>query len=287
MADEGKKLTRTRTRKRKRKVVSTPIDQIDQATVDTQVPEITPSAPLSPEPVAVEVETDTLEPRKKEKRSFWSLGTATKREKREKLEKREITNKSGRRLWLSLLGLAGMAVGVYLFGVWNAQPQNTILGLATVSLILGGAYVVYLGFKRRDSVVVVNAGGDKPGNKIANSLNIYARRNEATKQIYPEKVVFELVEKPLGQPQQCTNNSKWYYVHMWDIDKGILTPFVLPDSQYFDPREFANVIKMPAHKKLFERRVTLLQQIAPWAMVVAFVVAIIGFIATTPPPTGG
>ncbi len=180
-------------------------------------------------------------------------------------------------------GIVALFVGFLMAMAWGENRGNMLLAMGTILCWPGGAYLLYRGIQKRDQEAVI-IGADKPKG-LVNSLSIYAKKDSETGRIYPEKIVFEWEENPLGQPQQCINNNRWYYVHLWDIAKGKLVPFALPDSQYFDPREFANVITMPAHKKLFERQATLLQKIAPFVMVVAFLISIFGLLITT--PTGG
>jgi cytoskeletal protein RodZ len=63
--------------------------------------------------------------------------------------------------------------------------------------------------------------------------------------------------------------------------------FSLPDTKYRDPREFANNLNIPAHRALAQREASLLQKIAPWALVGAIGIWLIFMIATAnpPPPT--
>lgn len=179
-------------------------------------------------------------------------------------------------------GATSLVVGFIIATAWAVDRSSLLLTMGVIIFWPGGAYLLYRGLKKTDSEEVVIVGADKP-TSIVNSLNIYAIKDEETDKIYPQKVVFEWVEKPKGQPQQCLNNNRWYYVHIWDIEKLILKAFTLPDTQYFDPREFANVIVMPAHKKLFERQATFMQKIGPFVMVLAFMASIFGMLVTTPP----
>ena len=177
--------------------------------------------------------------------------------------------------------LVGGSVGVLLlslFGqLWSADRGNLVLTLGMLLLIAGSGFLFYRGWKttRQEKVVIV--GAEKAVGNV-NSLNIYARKDERTGQIYPQKITFEWVENPTGQPWQCLNNGNWYFLHIWDIVSERLMPFILPDSQYFDPAEFANVISMPAHKKLFARRATMFQKIGPWIMIAAFIISIFGLL---------
>ena len=193
----------------------------------------------------------------------------------------------GWRRWTYIAGgLACIILGYMLASLWSQQRDNRVVALGVVLLWPLGAFLIYRSWHKQDDEVVI-VGEDKPTVAV-NCLNIYARKDTGTGKIYPVKVAFEWMNNPVGQPQQCINNGRWYFVNVFDIKAQRLIPLVLPDAQYFDPREFANVIKMPAHNNLFERRVTLFQKVAPWIMVAAFIIAIIGFIATTPvPPVGG
>jgi len=206
------------------------------------------------------------------------------REARGKTELNRLDWGYWKKYWKQSLCLIGglfiLLVGYYFSMIWSGQRDNIFLTICIIIMWPGGCYLIFRGIKGPEHEVVI-VGSEKPSGEV-NSLNIYARKNPDTGKIYPEKVAFEMILKPEGQPQQCTNNGKWYYVHIWDIAKQRLVPFALPDSQYFDPREFANVIKMPAHMKLFERQASLLQKIAPWVMVIAFFGSIIGMVMTTP-----
>ena len=184
--------------------------------------------------------------------------------------------------WVYFVGGAlAVSLGFMLGGMWSETRNSMLLAIATISLIPFGVFLIWKGWNKVTDVEAVIVGSKKPTTPV-NSLNIYAKKDKDSGKIYPEKIEFTWMEKPMGQPQQCLNNGKWYYVHIWDIAKNTLKPFTLPDSQYFDPREFANVIKMPAHKKLFERQVSTFQKVAPWVMVVAFLISVLGLITTTP-----
>lgn len=187
--------------------------------------------------------------------------------------------------WTYLVaGLVCIFIGVVVGMLWSDQRENMLLTVVVIMAWPGGIYLIYRSFKKSDTDVVI-VGADKPTTAV-NSLNIYAKKDKSTGKIYPEKIAFEWINEPMGQPQQCTNNGRWYYVHIWDIETNLLKAFTLPDNQYFDPREFANVIRMPAHNKLFEQELTLLQKASPFIMVAVFVIALLGMVMTTPVPTG-
>jgi len=181
---------------------------------------------------------------------------------------------------------AGLILAVIFFffaSLYGQQRDNMFLAMGVVVTLPGSIFLIWRGFRRPDLEAVI-VGSNKPTTKV-NSLNIYAYKDGDTGLIYPKKIAFEWIDKPKGQPQQCLNNNNWYYVNVYDLKEEVLKPMVLPDRQYFDPREFANVIKMPAHKRLFERQISLIQKVGPWVMVIAFMASLFGMIATA--PTGG
>lgn len=197
--------------------------------------------------------------------------------------KREQLLKDWKR-WLCLAGGAIMLFLAVLMAMgYSENRASMILAMGFIVFLPGGIFLLYRGIIKSDTEAVI-VGVDKPTEKV-NCLNIYAAKDKDTEKIYPVKVAFEWQDNPTGQPQQCLNNNKWYHVNIFDISKEELVRFSLPDSQYFDPREFANVITMPAHKKLFERQASLLQKVAPWVMVIAFCASLFGMVATA--PTGG
>lgn len=228
----------------------------------------------------------------REKSKAEILDASFQKLEKEEREARGMTQELNRRDWKywtkywkqSLYvvgGLLVLVVGYFCALLWSGQRDNIFLTIGIIVIWPGGVYLLYRGMRSPERDVVI-VGSDKPSIGEVNSLNIYAKMNKDTGKLYPEKVTFEMLLHPEGQPQQCTNNGKWYYVHIWDIAKRRLKPFALPDSQYFDPREFANVIMMPAHKRLFERQASMFQKIAPWIMVFAFFGSIIGMVVTTP-----
>lgn len=184
--------------------------------------------------------------------------------------------------WLYLLGSV-VALGLLypLYQLYLIDRSNPLIVVGLIACVIGSGFLFVRGWRATREQETVIVGAVQPIGRV-NSLNIYAKKDETTGQIYAEKMAFEWDNNPTGQPWQSLNNGKWYHLNIWDIVAGKLKPFVLPDSQYFDPREFANVITMPAHKKLFEHRASLFQKIAPWVMTVAFLISIFGLIVTTP-----
>ena len=110
-------------------------------------------------------------------------------------------------------------------------------------------------------------------------MNIYAAHDEDIGAVVPQRIVFENVYKPAGQPQRCLNTNKDYYVHMWDIKKSRLVPFVLADRKYTDPSILARYLGLPAQRKYLRNRESLMKLIGPGILAVAVIGAFITIIA--------
>jgi len=173
----------------------------------------------------------------------------------------------------SLFGGAALAaiLGFVLAAQWGQDRANSFLAFSTVLLWAAGLVLLWKGWTYETEKVIIT-GSKRPVGDV-NSLNIYAMRNNAGK-LVPDRIAFEDVEQPLGQPARCIDDGRSYYVHIFDLTKGALVPFVLPDGQYFDPGEFGNVLEMPAHKRLFTRKMSMLQKMGPWIMCVALIVSL-------------
>lgn len=107
------------------------------------------------------------------------------------------------------------------------------------------------------------------GTLIPNSMNIYKDRIE-----------FEYVKKPLGMPGKCYNDNQEYFVHR--LDDGSMSEWVLPDEdedkRYYDPKELANVVEMPAVKKYMEWVPSTFQKVAFGIMAVVIAAELITLI---------
>lgn len=201
-----------------------------------------------------------------------------------------LSKKAGRPWQFMLLGVSLIVLGAAATWLWFVAGRQMYLAVLIVLAVFGGGYSIYHFFESNNggspnAVFIPEYNSERTGQSKdvlpagplgeQNCLNIYAQKGDDGK-VYPQKIAFEYMKHPVGQLQQCTNDGKWYHVQIWDIGKERLKPFLLPDSQYFDPREFANVIKMPAHRKLFEKHPSLLQKIAPAIMLLACI--IMGFV---------
>lgn len=186
-------------------------------------------------------------------------------------------------LWMglgALLLLAGVGLGY----LWMADQRNSLLALATIAVWGSGGYLIYRQLKGQvrgedHQVIVIPGENIKSKTGSVNSLNIYAKKDDSTGIIYPEKIAFEWVEDPRGQPQKCLNTGKWYYVHLLDIASGKLIPFTLPDIRYSDPALMARYLDLPAQKKYMRHRESLGKYIGPGILAVLCVVGFIVIIA--------
>ena len=202
-----------------------------------------------------------------------------------KLKVKEV---GGRRWWLAGIGGGLVLVGIVGFVIFAANPGAMVIGVPSIFFILGGGLCVWQGFEQRETgIILIPGGAKKPGQKQkpipANCLNIY-----------PDKIAFEELpeDELVGHPRKCHNDGKYYFVNIWDTawenpkPAGKLVQFLLPDTQYRDPRVFALNLRIPAHRKLAQRKASLMEKLSPIIIVVAMVVIGIVMIAMNPTPGG-
>jgi hypothetical protein len=198
----------------------------------------------------------------------------------------KIMRVGGRRLWLAGIGVA--IAGVSFIGIANySTTLNMAVGFVSIMAFAGGAVCIYLGLKNQDAGVVLS-----PASKMVNGKLVTAPKFLANSlNIYPNQIVFE--ELPLealhhGQLRKCRNDNKYYYVHIWGTAFGgkeeKLNEFLLPDTQYRDPREFANNINIPAHRRLAMRKESLLQKLSPVLIIAGMGIVALLIITTSPQP---
>lgn len=152
------------------------------------------------------------------------------------------------RIGISLL-LVGGGIPIAVIGNY---AQNLILMLLGIGL---GAAGVLLFIKSRhitSSRIIDKSNGGQAAGPI-NTLVLSTTFIE-----------FKHVPEPQGHEQRCINNGKWYHV-LASVGEA-LTEYALPDDndaeRYYDPREFANVVSMPANQKLFEPLPSMVKTIA-------------------------
>lgn len=176
-------------------------------------------------------------------------------------------------------------LGIAVLGLYLGQPEQRILGMLGVVVLIAGAVVVYLGFHRGEATISAGPQAQKAA-AGANTLLIQPDRLEFT----------ELDQSKIPEDYQwrkCRNDGKFYRLLIEGKEGAVevgtrkLHEFMLPDTQYRDPREFANNLNIPAHRRLAKRKATLMQHIAPWILVVAILVMGLLFVITAPPPQIG
>ncbi len=204
---------------------------------------------------------------------------------------------------LFVTGIALMGTSFLTGSIWMANPLNQVIGMTTVVLFGAGGFLVWRQFKNRNddrSEVEVNiitaaavesakAKDDGKGTPLPNSLNIYATKDGEI--ITPQRIAFEYVEKPMGQPQRCVNTDKYCHVHILDFDKtveregekedntGALKPFLLPDSKFTDPAKMARYLSLPSQQKYLKHRESLMKMVGPGLLMLALIGGFITIIA--------
>lgn len=156
-----------------------------------------------------------------------------------------------------------------------------ILYVITLQMFLGYLFVPPIGLavffywrfkKKTEQVADLAYYGEKPLKLQVNSLNIYP----------PEKggVLFEDTAKPEGQPWICDNDGKPYFIHCWNSK---LSEFMLPDQVYCDPKYFGQrVLSLPAHRRLFVRKESLLKKASPFILLLVILAGWILILTTVP-----
>jgi hypothetical protein len=193
----------------------------------------------------------------------------------------EFKAEGGRRWWLFGLGIVAILIGLAGFAAFTTN-RNSVIGMGAIMAIIGGGIAVKYGLETKEAGVTF-IERDAKGKLVklnANACNIY-----------PDRIEFEeMPEDQLkGFPRRIYPLKGLYYVNIWGTAFGgrddRLLPLKLPDTQYRDPREFANNLNIPAHRRLAERKVGLFQKIAPWIIVAGYGVVAFLWVATTKPPT--
>jgi len=180
-------------------------------------------------------------------------------------------NKTNLRKYRIILPVSAIILGVLLIVLFFTAKLSGILFVVAILLITVGGILLKRWWgtvgEDEDRVIIT----DKKVTKSANSLNIY-----------PDKILFEMVDKPQGQPWKCENDGKSYFIHIWNEEQEELIEFKLPDQAYLDPQLLATrVLELPAHRRIFRRKQTLLQQLSPMMAALGVVIMWIIIITTT------
>jgi hypothetical protein len=181
-------------------------------------------------------------------------------------KKQNQTTKLVRRFtwWKIYSGGALSALGVLFVVLYSISPENMFFAVLLIACLGGGGVLLFQGIK---------SGGDVE----------YKLKKQATGPVNaiilkPKTMELTWIDDPDGFPMTVKNNGKDWYLY---IEKdGVIQPYQLPDSmEYYDPGEYANVTEMPAHKKLFERQMTLLEQLTPGFLAIGMIIVVVALIA--------
>jgi transcriptional regulator with XRE-family HTH domain len=188
---------------------------------------------------------------------------------------RQITT---RQILLIVGGACLIGLGVFVAATFGLNSRDPYPALIAIVGITGGGFLIYLQARPSGERVVVSPRAKPKGQ--CNSLSIYARKETINGKviIFPDYVTFELLDKKdcHGQPQQCLNDGKFYYVHIYDINTKELKAFVLPDTKYVDPAIAARYLQLPAQRRYLRHRTSLLKAVSPWVL---GALVLFGFIA--------
>jgi len=193
---------------------------------------------------------------------------------------------NNRNKWL-MVGSGGVlcVVAIGMLVVYIGNPQQMVMGAVGVFGLIDGAVVVYLGLKRGE---VVTHAAIMGRDLISDANTLLVQRDRLEYANVDQKLIPEDY-----QWRKCRNDGIFYRVLIQAIDNAksaveyngrTFNEFILPDTQYRDPREFANNLNIPSHRRLAKRKATLIQNIAPWILVVAIIIMGIIFVMNTPPP---
>lgn len=191
-----------------------------------------------------------------------------------------LTKLPKKQVFLLILGIVLVVLGIGYGIVWGAtyrdsENRSAFLGLPAIAAIMGGAYLIIQQrlqntFQKPDIIMLDGKRIEAPRVQV-NSLNMYSNR-----------VAFENVGNPEGQPWRWRQDNRSYFVNKQDDKEKKLKPFELPDQSFYDPRTFAErVLGLPAHQKIFRRREKLLDQLKPVFLGVMIVVVAILMTMTT------
>ena len=182
----------------------------------------------------------------------------------------------------AVIAIIGIGIVVVLYG---QNPQNLIwaIGLPMVGF---GIFLASRGFQDDSGGSVTAIFQQTPQGPVP--TNVAAIQKPSGKEnclnIYPAElggIRFEHMEEGTftqSVPQKCENDNRWYYVNRWSKDDNKLVPFVVPDMEYFDPREFANIFDAEPIRRFFEIHFGSLERFAPLVFIGAIALAILAIV---------
>jgi len=180
--------------------------------------------------------------------------------------------KTNLRKYKIVLPIAGIVIGILLGVLFFAADLSGIVFVIAILMIVVSSILLkkWWGSIGDDESRVIVTDEKVPSGRV-NSMNIY-----------PDKIVFDEVAEPKGQPWKCENDGKSYFIHILDEEAELLKEFQLPDQAYMDPQLLASrVLELPAHRRIFRRKQTLLQQLSPMMAALGVIIMWIIIITTT------
>lgn len=190
----------------------------------------------------------------------------------------KVRQYSGRTWWQVAAGIGLFAVGLLFGSLYTQNMNNMLFALITALSWPCGGFLIWNGLKVKDAGYHFVTGEAKRKGPC-NVMKIHNGLDDNGKPI-PIKIDFDYTDRPLGQPKKCRNDGKFYYIERLNPTNGVWGQFALPDKMiYFDPREYANAFGLPAHRKLYQNKPSLMQKIAPIFLVVGLIITSIAMIA--------
>ena len=199
--------------------------------------------------------------------------------------KEKIRKTGGRAWWWIALGIAAAVIDIFIARLYLSNMTNAVLAVAFI-LFGGAAFLfLFLGLRKRDEGYIIQRPGQ--GKKVdkANCVNIYYGYDELTSKIYCDCIKFEWFEPEqivAKHPQKCLDDGKFYYLQVWNPKTKKFMPFVASDTQYYDPKEFVNPLRMPASRKILKPKTKMGEKLRPVLLVIAMGILVFAWIVTTP-----
>jgi hypothetical protein len=197
-----------------------------------------------------------------------------------------VNTSSGRRWWLSSIGLIVFIFGCWLlFGSGLSFRENALIALMPIITIASGVYFTIKGARAREaSVKYKKTKEEKQVEAVANTINICVKKNKDNNKNRPLRVEFVYEENPQGTMIEITNLNKFFYIKSVYYDAAGETvlraePWELPDGEFLSPRKYVIPLLMRAYEFFikYNRSRTKFQQISAGIMLAAFGITSIVF----------
>jgi len=181
-----------------------------------------------------------------------------------------------KRTWLLIV--SGVAAIAGVTEVILGYPSNLLLVYTGILFAGGGGIVFLILLKGQGSLFgereLAKAAQNKEG--LIRCYNMYPKKMGGDKEEYMEK------DKvcPLADYWEYTNKNKMYLVQVFDGMDGEekkFKPFTLPDEISYPPERYARIIGCEPLQRLKSLKFGWLEQLAPFAPVVALLIGLVLF----------